>query len=165
MAVRTKGNWSVELNVQDYLLNSIPELTELAMERASLKIAGDIVDLASELAPYDDNPNRPTWKSTHLEDDGMVTNEQGIIGVSFGSNLVEPRAALQEFGPEKYNVRFEAQPFLRPAAAVYAPLLSQEVYRQLAQLSRTAGTTSKTSNVGAKIRTLFGKVKSIFRRK
>jgi hypothetical protein len=158
--VKANG-WSVELNITDYKLTNLSELSEIAFERGALKIAGQIVDLASQLAPFDDNPNRPVWKSTHLEDDGMVKKEGNQILVTFGENLVEPRAALQEFGPEKYNVWFEAQPYLRPARDALVPYLSKEVAAELQRLAaQSPGVQSKGfAGIGQKVRKLFGQLK------
>lgn len=74
-----------------------------AIDAGAKQGADYIQDLASQLAPRD---------SGDLSESGRVDGEDGHYIVSFGNDLPDIRAVVQEYG----SIYQEAQPYLTPAA-------------------------------------------------
>jgi HK97 gp10 family phage protein len=80
-----------------------------AVSRGTARAAGYVADLASQLAPYDEDANH-----THLNESIEVRGAPGSLTfqVVAGVGLPDQRAPAQEYG----TVDSPAQPYLTPAA-------------------------------------------------
>ena len=98
--------------------NRIPATRAVIARGAALGVAkagGYIVDLAKQLAPYDDRspPARPPGPP--LRDSIFLAPDEPALQmrVVAGRGLPDPRALLNEYGGSTIN--YPAQPYLTPA--------------------------------------------------
>jgi hypothetical protein len=106
-----------------------------AHARANRRSAELIVDVAQQLAPYDNSPEREP--GPHLKDTIKVASDEGEVRqvVTAGEGLNDPRAVVNEYGGTSIN--FPAQPYMTPAAEAIKPAV--EVKKELLDLYRSNG--------------------------
>jgi len=118
--------------------NNLPKIRKglkPATARGIGRAAGYVADLARQLAPYDNDPERAP--GPHLRDTIQVEGEDGDTrrAVTAGRGLDDPRAVVNEFGGT--TIDFPAQPYMTPAAEAITPEV--EIKKELLDLYRSNG--------------------------
>lgn len=118
--------------------SKLPQLraqARAAVARGAFRGATLIVDLARQLAPYDDRPTRPP--GPHLRDTIQVepATPATQLAVTAGRGLPDPRALLNEYGGD--SIFYPAQPYMTPAVrAISVPREVKAELRALIKRSR-----------------------------